>query len=61
MDQFHDEMLKAEETVTHQVLTSILRNIWTTELAPEPWKTVLEVKLLTTGEERFSCQLQVKC
>jgi hypothetical protein len=31
MDQIHVEMLKAEETVTHQVLTNILQNIWTTE------------------------------
>ena len=44
------EMLKAEETETPRLLTSIFREIWERETIPEAWKTGLIVQFPKKGD-----------
>ena len=44
------EMLKAEDTVTPQLLCQILQKIWDSEEAPSEWKTGTIVKMPKKGD-----------
>ena len=44
------EMLKAEDTMTPQLLCQILQKIWDSEEAPSEWKTGIIVKLHKKGD-----------